>query len=516
MLPSEVNLLPYKHRQKAITMSDNEDSSRVRSIEWEWLQEAVKITELTASKYLLPPPEFLTVKRDADYNLTYVAEGKGARIGEAYGPSAFRSGEITSGELIKGNHCEASIPIVLEGVSSGPRRIRGDGTFSIEGVLYNIQAKWQPIPPHRIVEYCISGPNLGLHTRSTNRDFESNAMVSRSVPESSTPDFWSYRRPGMGAYSGWDSFYVRNKYFEVFCTSVDKTIAPNWLTPISVQFGPNPQAFDKEYRREILEALSFALGRRLITVGHSTFDKSSYPIEQFAVAPYSENIRKECGHASLAPCHREWEVRSFNEGTVGELSEAYLSNRRSLGLDEVIFNWWIARSLPLGMNIVAYSGALETLASAWLAADANRNAYIPKEEFLSKVSPAIDEIEKKQGQPLPAPWKAVIGRLRNSNSVGAGDKVRKFLGAINLPVGDVEKVLLKARNKYAHGGVFSGKEVEFLILVGRCYEAFLNRVMLKAIGFSGEYVDYSTLDFPKRPLDSPLGGPDGTQKIDEP
>jgi hypothetical protein len=494
----------------------NSDLSRLSGVEWEWLQSPAKVLDLSKSNYLLPQPESLTVRRDADYSLAYIAEGTGARPGAPYGPASFRSGEMNSGESIQGVYDGAKTPIELEGVFSGPRQIRGDGVFSIKGALYSAHCTWQKAAPHRIVEYCASGPRLGFHTRSTNRDFRSDAKVERKVPESKTPDFWSYQIPGMGAYSGWDSFYICNKFFEVFCTSVDKDIAPAWLAPISIQFGSDPQAFDKKYRREVLEALGFALGRRLITVGHTIFDAASNPIEQFAVAPYSQNIRRECSRTSLAPCHREWEAGTFPEATVAQLAEAYLTNRSSLNFDEVIFNWWIARNLPLGMNIVAYTGALESLASAWLAADSNRSAYIPKDEFKTKVAPAIDDIEKKQGEPLPAPWKAVIGKLRNANSVGAADKVRKFLEAIKLPTAGVEKVLLNARNKYAHGGVLSGKEVEFLILVRRCFEAFLNRVMLKAIGFPGEYIDYSTLDFPKRRIEDPLGGPDGKQMLDEP
>jgi hypothetical protein len=500
----------------------NKDFSQLRGVEWECLQSPAKVVDLSKTTYLLPQPESLTVRRDADYSLSFVAEGTGAKLGAPYGPAAFRPGEITSGESVKGVFSGPRTPIDLEGVSSGPRQIRGDGVFSIEGVVYSVRCEWQQVAPHRIVEYCASGPRLGFHTKGTSRDFGSNTKVERQVPESQTPDFWSYQIPGMGAHSGWDSFYIRNKYFEVFCTSVDKEIAPEWLAPISIQFGPDAQAFDKKYRREVLEALSFALGRRLIIVGHTTFDAASNPIEQFAVAPYSENIRKECEHATLAPCHREWETGSFSETTVAQLAEAYLTNRGSLHLDEVIFNWWIARSLPLGMNIVAYTGALEALAAAWLAADPNRSAYIPKDEFKAKVAPAIDVIEKQQsvalpaGAPLPAPWKAVIGKLRNANSVGAADRVRKFLEAVNLPTAGVEKVLLNSRNKYAHGGVLSGKEVEFLVLVRRCFETFLNRVMLKAIGSAVEYIDYSTLDFPKRRIDDPLGGPDGKQKLDEP
>jgi hypothetical protein len=38
------------------------------------------------------------------------------------------------------------------------------------------------------------------------------------------------------------------------------------------------------------------------------------------------------------------------------------------------------------------------------------------------------------------------------------------------------------------------------------YRTLFNRIMLKILGYDGAYVDYSTMEWPDRPLGEPLAG----------
>ena len=62
------------------------------------------------------------------------------------------------------------------------------------------------------------------------------------------------------------------------------------------------------------------------------------------------------------------------------------------------------------------------------------------------------------------------------------------------------------------GGAVPEGKIPELVYTLRSYQTLFHRVVLKLIGFQGQYIDYSSLDFPDRPLLEPLGGPQGDGK----
>jgi len=496
------------------------DLSRLKSVEWELLGSPLIIEGVSKCRSIWPQPDQITASRTENYDLHFIAEGN------VVGPMvtvSHRSGEILSGEELRGNQINrAEVKVTLENAFTHGYEIHGTGRFEAPGTC-SVVCREDPanVPPARVVEYCISRPALGHCPRHTDFYSENKPKVDRGIPESKTPDFWSYETLAKEFVGSADSYYICNKHFEVLCTEVQEEFAPEWVRPISLQFGPIARAFDSDFRRQIIEALSFGLGRRLISVGYTELDASNRPYRQISRAPYSQNLRKECGDVSYGPCHKEWEMGSFSESLLSTLSELYLTNRQKLSLDEAMISIWIARGLPPGMDLVAYSGALEVLARAWLSADEGRGVYVPKKEFESNLTRVFTELERvkkaliETGQ-LSDQWNAVMERMRHSNSIGSHERVRKFLEGVRLPIGDVETSLLRARHQYAHGAGLSGEPLEFLMVAKRGFETFLNRVILKMIGYNETYVDYSTFGFPVRQIDAPLGGPNGDEKLESP
>lgn len=79
--------------------------------------------------------------------------------------------------------------------------------------------------------------------------------------------------------------------------------------------------------------------------------------------------------------------------------------------------------------------------------------------------------------------------------------------------GEVEVELWEARNYFAHGNDIKDADMKRLVVLRRSYEALINKCILKMAGFKGKYRDYSCLDFPERPLEHALMGPNGDGKI---
>jgi hypothetical protein len=79
-----------------------------------------------------------------------------------------------------------------------------------------------------------------------------------------------------------------------------------------------------------------------------------------------------------------------------------------------------------------------------------------------------------------------------------------FFEELGLPVGAGEDAVVRSRNISAHGGK-SDRPHQDLVMLGTGYRTLLNRVILKVLGFKGEYIDYSVIGHPARGIDEPIG-----------
>lgn len=494
-----------------------EDWTELRRIEWEYLAAQIQIENLSESLLIIPRPDLITVKRNEEYGVDVLMEGENASTSLPMPQNDIRPGEFLSGADIHGNPVGdyTGTKISLANLYQGSRSIRGDGKFSMGGMLDTVSCEYPNEGPiHKVIEYCVSGPKIRIFPRTTEKDFEATSKVDRPLSESAVPDFWSYKVPVKTGQSNRDSIYLSNKHFEVLCAKVQNGFVPKWLCATGVHFGPQKESQDPEYRAKVLEALSFAFGRRLVSVGHSFFNSGHYPLLQFARHPYSHNLKAECAHQSYVPTHLEANYSQNIETTTAIAAGLYLDNREKYSLNDVLWNTWIARGFPWGMNLVAYSGALESLAKTWLTANPDRGVYIPKDEFNNKLSVIFSEIEKTL--PNTDNWKIILNKLKGVNSIGSADRLKKFIQALGLPIGDVEKNIFAARNRFAHGGNFASTHTVFLSNATKAYETLINRVLLGVLGYKGKYVDYSTYGFPMRELSQPLGGPEGDGKLNLP
>jgi len=77
-----------------------------------------------------------------------------------------------------------------------------------------------------------------------------------------------------------------------------------------------------------------------------------------------------------------------------------------------------------------------------------------------------------------------------------------------MPIGEVERSLFRLRGRFAHGFMCRTEaENDIALKCFRAYQTLFNRVLLCVIGHSGNYIDYSSFNFPERKIHEPLGGP---------
>jgi hypothetical protein len=127
-----------------------------------------------------------------------------------------------------------------------------------------------------------------------------------------------------------------------------------------------------------------------------------------------------------------------------------------------------------------------------------------KDEFQAVTTEAFAMIEQQlAGHPHGA---AIMGKLRHAYTIaGSREKLRQFFAELALPIGSVEQQAMSARNSPAHGARQSVSDRDQVFL-NRAYRTLFDRVLLKILGYTGEYLDRSHPDRPRTPIDQPMAG----------
>jgi hypothetical protein len=84
----------------------------------------------------------------------------------------------------------------------------------------------------------------------------------------------------------------------------------------------------------------------------------------------------------------------------------------------------------------------------------------------------------------------IVRRANGANAMGVNERFEVFFEELGLPIDKGERAVIRARNVPAHGRHFSQPQQDQLWL-GAGYRTLLNRAILKALGYAGQYVDYS-------------------------
>jgi hypothetical protein len=297
-----------------------------------------------------------------------------------------------------------------------------------------------------------------------------------------------------------DAGVVRFAYCEV-----PKEHAPEGLGAVSIDFvAPFPGA---ETRTAIGEIVSFALGRRMMLVGSTTFDATGWSIEEESVNPWGQSIRRLCSSSASPPVDYNYNGAAL-EVLLADLIPRYLVARDALGLKDALWSYWIANESPASIDLPIFASAVETLKKNWLSSTRSKSngLHMPKANFEALAGDLIEELRrrvKERGAP-----EEIARTFSGANRMGLSAQMRAFFEEIDLPIGDRERAAMDARHRSAHGAS-GGEELTELVRLGNAYRTLFERVFLRVLGYEGMYVDRTTAGYPHRPLAEPPGGAQG-------
>ena len=276
---------------------------------------------------------------------------------------------------------------------------------------------------------------------------------------------------------------------------------------------------DNETRRNVITALSFALGCHLIAVGWTAFDCQGRPTRAACHRALGLDRNHLISNPSKPPCSLAMgTMPTVDSEVVRELTQAVLDLfQRGLDIDFPLWLTWLASASPLDACAAHYGAAIEALRSRFYATTVSGSTtLLPSADWRIVREGLEHALDEKLATLCPAPKADDLKMLRNNlggiNNKSSGAKYPEFFRLLDLAVDQVEMAALRERNRPAHGTEYDPSQYVALKANVDALHTLFNRIVLKLAGCGRSYFDYSTYGHPVRNLADPLGGPQGDRK----
>jgi hypothetical protein len=486
----------------------------LRDLEWDGLQDEFEFTESISREHFPIIPTKIGVRRDENYRIAVNVIGK--RDPEI-DLNLFFDSKSGSKKLIlepfevHGEEFTGGIKYVLSDCYLGNFRahyVDDNEIFNINLKSFQVERTFKTDKePAWLTEWYINSSNPFLVLpRTTQRKKSSEFIRIREINGESEKKFSGLRREEINAF---DFALIKLEKYNFIIHQIPKKICPSW-SPHSLgieyrqEYGNIPEPKERE---SISEVVSFVFGKHLLNCGYTIFDDNGYLIKQVAINPWGNDIRSQCEKPSIPPIRLHFkDEETCIEKILPPLISQYMTVRDELKLNEVLSRYWIAEQMPLGTNIPIYANGIEILIKNWfsMAESKPRAVYISKKEFDSRMIDIIPQIEKKFSD--IDIHDRIIRRINNSYNMSGNEAFDLFLTEIGLKIGKIENAAIQARNKMIHDSIEeTPQNIRKMIILSRAYRTFFNRVILKILGYPGNYIDYSIIGNPLKPIHTIAG-----------
>lgn len=496
---SQVKTRPISHTESNAMTQDTE---RLKAqLEWDYFYYPV-----TARGHSFGAVEgdlgLITVGRNPDCSLNVVMESSPLAAAlvrqDAGGPA---------GELVYGHRILATgdgFQMELEGAFTDS----GHTTVSRQGVrvvprVSALSATWHSSeggPTAMLVEWYVGGPRSSCFRRFTARN---SLEFARTRPESTVPVVGALLEDGRGEEVRDHLVLKVGQDIRAIFAEVPSSFGPDWSANVCVEY-PARDLPSNEVRAAIAEGIGVFFGRRLFSIGETSFDADGQALAASAWDP------KGLMAVAVAQQH---DARLFDgmpltvEDELSPFLDRFLLHRDRLQLSSAIQTLRVADNMPVGPDLAIYGAALERIKSAWLKSSGRKlkTKYIERREFETLLKDELNAIKAKLD--FQQDGGRIFQRISAAFQVPGGQQLADFLAEVPMTLSQSESGALKARNYAAHGS--NGAGMEQGLSARNTYRTLINRVLLKLIGHDGKYTDYGSPSFTERDLDEPSGGTDG-------
>jgi hypothetical protein len=468
--------------------------------ERELLSEAL-IASVTEATSIRPCPELVEISRDKKFQICLKMSGKNATGLDIQQDENQKKelGKILYGDRIIGETGTLGGKVTIDGVFLGSRTIDGISLdFKMDGIASKITYEPYAFLPantyntevHRVIEYCLSGPQIPLlQSVGLEKEASESAKIKWNIIQSNFPDFWQFHFGDSNtpnhSYIGNDGLFFKTANEELLMDFSNKnTPSSKELNPISIHYSDKEKASDASYRKNVMETLSFIFGRKIIPLGVSYFNTDCARVRSESQSVYSPNLNLEI-YGNTRPSWYDFRYDDlYKQSTANDLFRLFMDAYDKYELKDVMSDYWLARTFPKGPNLVQYASALEGLINNWYKVHRNevRTQYVEDDKF-EIIKPLIEKIGKKY--PKDKNWGKIAAKIKSSNFCGIRDKHLAFFQALNMKWEEVEIKTMKSRSIYAHGSNHSSDPNKVILVhnLSNAYMTLFHRALLR-IGFS--------------------------------
>ena len=473
-------------------------------IEWEFMNKPITISSVNEHPRLPNGSKKIIVTRDEDYNLKAVLTFNDYNfifpnpLNEPPAGSFIEYFDITGSDYL------ATYLFTLENCHIYSPKTSSDNEdreSSMEAKVYisgfRIKTKLKGDINH-LTEWCLNGPYTPVFSRNTARKLGRSYAKERF--EASDKKLESITITNSPSSHAMDYLLINAQDYKFVVAKVPEQLGPNWSSNIGIEYrtewGKIPNSTERE---EIIELLSFVFGRQLLPIGYSAYDKDENLVESYSKNPWGYCAKSYCAKSDFPPIYIDIWHKGQAEKTVSQLLPRYQQKCEDLHLKEAIWNYWVSQQMPVGTNLTTLSAGVESIIYGWFNNKSSSNVFLDKDKFENLLQEEIKSIENKL-KDYPDGSKILENILR-SNEAGIMKRYRIFFEEVGLKINDNEWEAINERHVFVHGKALLDKiDWRKVAIHAQVYEVLFNKIVLKVLGYSGSYIDYTTLGCPEAQL----------------
>lgn len=472
------------------------------SLEWEDFNFPLNLTNISLKNgfYKLRNDTQIKIWRNDEFKLIGEIEGIVSHISDLDYDSGetLKKGAFVKGETIICNNNLTDKYLLKQCLifsNHTTKQIDGEFHFKAKLKLEAVEKEFDKDEnTHSIIDWHLcSFPNFifpRMTTRINNYPFKCRDGIDKKLVIKSNNDFRGLTR---------DFIVLQLSNNNIILQNISKDYLPDWASGIAIEYRSDiSQLLDSETREAIAEFVEFIFGIQLFAVGSTYFNSKISSIASVCFSPFGNNIISGCGANPMPPI----DINIEFENTLSHLLNNYLLLRDKYKLKDVLWKLKLGKEQALGTNLPILASGIETLA----------DEYISEKEIIKKYSKTEkkqyrtlikDEFEKLSDKIKKYQFGSfILNKLNNPFHFGIGEKTKLFFDALEFKIEEdsVESEAILARNKMVHSSMANLSETKALEFTRytNAYITLYNRIILKILGYVGEYIDYYTFGFPEK------------------
>lgn len=286
---------------------------------------------------------------------------------------------------------------------------------------------------------------------------------------------------------GLDYLFLILDDFKVILQKVPDQFGPEWSNNLGIEYHLEYNIPSQDIRKKTADIVSFLLGRNLIKIGETFYDSKWNVIGGISI---SSNVSSRLNLKTISN-YRDLPAIMYYEEFFGEFEwERYSSEiinaylNCDLDLSQIMENLLISMCVPTEAEIMMIGGCLDEISKKWFESDnsPSKGELIEFDEFKRNISKELTVIKGKLDQ-----YEDIYKNIENSYKISGRKKVDLFLNELGIAIGKSEQKARDYRNIPAHGQGMSGKTRFKMVYITDIYRSFLNRIILKLLGFHSYY-----------------------------